>query len=184
MRESTSSSSSNALYNKGDWARHCEKSKFKNSSGAKSDSTCEMLNSIFENDDLFVDNFVRFCKDQAALIYAEQQFVVYFAVPHDTYGLILKLKSRLESLDNKIKLITGADSFNFLEKKAENCHEFNDLIYDVHSLFEQEICFQSTQFLWSTGSSWSMNVLQERSLQGRGGMDSKNLKTIFNQRKH
>lgn len=107
--------------------------------------------------------------------------LIYIAAPHDNYNVLLSLKKTIQSdkdLSNVI-FLTGADSFNFLEKASANCSVFRSHLYDSHSLLEQEICFNSDKFLWSTGSSWSLNVLQERSLSGRGGSDVKNLKELF-----
>ena len=164
-------------YNKGDWSRHCEKLD-------KSDKTCKILNdNLFtDNPSTLVNNLKKFLLEQKSLLYAGQDLTLYLAAPHDTYETLLMLKNEIKTDPNleNVRLFTGADSIKFLELKTDGCSEFRDkYLYDSHSLFEQEICFHSSQFLWSTGSSWSMNVLQERALQGMGSLDAKNLKTIF-----
>lgn len=77
------------------------------------------------------------------------------------------------------KILKSNSFLIYLSKASQNCPKFLSYLYDCHSLLEQEICFQSDKFLWSTGSSWSMNVLQERALDGRGYSDAKNLKILF-----
>ena len=58
------------------------------------------------------------------------------------------------------------------------CSYIKENIHDVFSLVDMEICSRSSIFLRSGGSSWSLNVSQERHGRGVDHSDKENLEIL------
>ena len=78
---------------------------------------------------------------------------IYFAAPPTEMELILKVRKALRKQD--IKVFTAREMIGFLEKNYGNCEDFATNKFDLLSLIEQEMCFNSKIFLRASGSSWS-----------------------------
>jgi len=55
-----------------------------------------------------------------------------------------------------------------------DCPNSADLIFEILSLSEMEICFRSKRFLRSIASSWSLNINMERQLAAKHHNDTEN----------
>ena len=81
-----------------------------------------------------------------------------------------------EAMKGNYIIHTGQSLQKFFEESFQNCNKINENFHDLFSTLEQEICYRSNQFLYSTGSSWSLNIVQERFTIGFG--EDKNLENI------
>ena len=65
---------------------------------------------------------------------------------------------------------------DFTDSKFSECpdEKYNNQIHDFVSQVEMELCLESTIFVESHGSSWSLGVNYDRHVRGRRGNDVHN----------
>lgn len=156
-------------YDKMDWILHCKRPNYKDS------QTCHIVLNALDNLESTAEKIVDYVK----LMQKQQKFVgMYIAAPLNAAPLISTIRKALSESLPGFKVITGEDSLPMVEAFYPKCEYLKENLHDVFSLVEMEICARSKLFLSSGGSSWSLNIAQERRIDQVDANDRENLEVI------
>lgn len=127
----------------------------------KANVRCDKIKNLYSNPDLIVRKIKR-------QMYLWDMKNVYIASPPAEGGFLSILKEKF--VPYGIKVFIGSD----LAKNLDDCYLMDSQVF---SSIEQEICSKSVGFLYSPGSSWSLNTAIERNV--RNQTMSENLESIL-----
>ena len=160
-------------YDKGDWAVHCDRASVLT---AAKTAACNVVLNAIDHPEMVAEKMTTWIKSLM-----NQQIDIrglYIAAPLDSQELMDAIKDSVEKGIPNFKVATGSDSWPIFEKAYEGCEYFEENGHDVFSLIDMEICTNSFIFLRSGGSSWSLNVSQERHVHGVDSEDFENMNLL------
>ena len=104
---------------------------------------------------------------------------IYIAAPLDAVDLIRSITDGIHAagIDNFI-VATAEQSMPIVEAMYPDCPYMVEQMHDIFSLIDMELCTKSEIFSRSGGSSWSLNVAQERHVHGVDSKDFENLSLL------
>lgn len=160
-------------YDKGDWAVHCDRASVLTT--AKS-AACKIVLNALDNPVMVAEKMTEWI--QGLLRDGIEVKGLYIAAPLDSQDLMDAIKTKVNSVLKYFVVATGSDTLPLFEKMNPECTYLNENKHDAFSLLDMEICTNSFIFLRSGGSSWSLNVSQERHVHGVDGEDFENMNLL------
>ena len=162
-------------YDKNDWAVHCDSSKMWKLPPAKQ-TACKIVIAAIDSPETVAEKVTEWI--QSLMRDNIDVKGLYVAAPLDSQPITDAIKQKIKSTLDYFHVATSAESLPIFDQIRPDCPYINENSHDVFSLIDMEICTNSFIFLRSSGSSWSLNVAQDRHVRGIDAEDFENMSVM------
>lgn len=158
-------------YDEEDWVLHCQRESYADS------QTCKVVMRAIQNPQDVSAKLVEYI--QGVLDTGIYLTGIYIAAPLDAVDLIRSITEGIHSAGIEGFVVATAEhSMPIVEAMYPDCPYMVEQMHDLFSLIDMELCTKSRIFSRSGGSSWSLNVAQERHVHGTDEKDFENLSLL------
>ena len=153
-------------YDRKDFGAHCRKGK-----SGEYRKACKTLKHGGFNGTSLAENLVSFINSNKPDVKN-----IYFAATPQDAKLVREIKGNVTKIDDKFSFYGHDELDDYIKKEYAECDEdkMRMQLHDFFSQVEMEICRESTVFMPSDSSSWSVGVMYERDVLRRSEEDKPN----------